>query len=114
VCKKLLPIVERIRRDEAAWLQVVLASDGEIEAHQRFRQRAGLEHFPYVLSAELGMSLRISKLPYAVLIDGQGVLRAKGLVNSREQIDSLFTASELRVASVQDYIDRQLAAKEAA
>lgn len=114
VCKKLLPIVERIRRDEAAWLQVVLASDGEAEAHQRFRQRAGLGHFPYVLSAELGMSLRISKLPYAVLIDNQGVLRAKGLVNSREQIDSLFTASELRVASVQDYIDRQLTVKEAA
>lgn len=114
VCKKLLPIVERIRRDEAPWLRVVLASDGEQPEHEVFRQKAGLGHFPYVLSHELGMSLRIAKLPYAVLIDSQGVLRAKGLVNSREQLDSLFTASDLKVASVQDFIDQKLLHKEAA
>ena len=114
VCKKLLPIVERIRRDEAPWLRVVLASDGEQPEHEVFRQKAGLGHFPYVLSHELGMTLRIAKLPYAVLIDSQGVLRAKGLVNSREQLDSLFTASDLKVASVQDFIDQKLLNKEAA
>lgn len=114
VCKKLLPIVERIRRDEAPWLRVVLASDGEQPEHEVFRQKAGLGHFPYVLSHELGMTLRIAKLPYAVLIDNQGVLRAKGLVNSREQLDSLFTASDLKVASVQDFIDQKLLHKEAA
>ena len=114
VCKKLLPIVERIRRDEAPWLRVVLASDGEQPEHEVFRQKAGLAHFPYVLSHELGMTLRIAKLPYAVLIDNQGVLRAKGLVNSREQLDSLFTASDLKVASVQDFIDQKLLHKEAA
>ena len=114
VCKKLLPIVECIRRDEAPWLRVVLASDGEQPEHEVFRQKAGLGHFPYVLSHELGMSLRIAKLPYAVLIDSQGVLRAKGLVNSREQLDSLFTASDLKVASVQDFIDQKLLHKEAA
>ncbi|MBV8618530.1 MAG: methylamine dehydrogenase accessory protein MauD [Curvibacter sp.] len=114
VCKKLLPILDAIRRDEAPWLQVVLASDGEQPEHEVFRQKAGLGHYPYLLSQELGMSFRIAKLPYAVLIDGQGVLRAKGLVNSREQIDSLFTASDLRVASVQDYIDQTQLNKEPA
>ena len=114
VCKKLLPILDAIRRDEASWLQVVLASDGEQPEHEVFRQKAGLGHYPYLLSQELGMTFRIAKLPYAVLIDANGTLRAKGLVNSREQIDSLFTASDLRVASVQDYIDQTLLNKEPA
>ena len=64
----------------------------------------GLERFPYLLSTELGMKFQISKLPYAVLIDESGTIRAKGLVNSREQLESLFTAKELGVASVQEFL----------
>jgi len=33
------------------------------------------------------MTYRVSKLPYAVLIDEEGVLRAKGLVNTREHLE---------------------------
>ena len=36
-----------------------------------------------------------------------GLVCAKGLVNSREQLESLFTAQELEVASIQDYVDQQ-------
>lgn len=107
VCKKLLPIIKRIARDESTWLNVVLASDGEQPEHLAFYRKAGLEAFPYILSTELGMRYRVSRLPYAVLIDEQGILRAKGLVNSREQLESLFTAKEIGVASVQAYIAEQ-------
>ncbi|MEW5887524.1 MAG: methylamine dehydrogenase accessory protein MauD [Pseudomonadota bacterium] len=104
VCKKLLPILKSIAGAEAAWLRIVLASDGEPEEHRAFYRRAGLADFPYVLSAELGMAFRVGKLPYAVLIDEGGRVRAKGLVNSREQLESLFTAKDLNVASVQEYL----------
>lgn len=104
VCKKLLPIVASMRAAERAWLDVVLASDGEPAEHAAFRRRARLEDWPYVLSAELGMRFRVSKLPYALLIDEAGRVRAKGLVNSREQLESLFAARELGVASVQEYL----------
>ncbi|WP_077035534.1 methylamine dehydrogenase accessory protein MauD [Pelomonas sp. KK5] len=103
VCKKLLPILKSVR--EAEGQRVVLASDGDALEHQQFRQRAKLQDFPYVLSPELGMRYQVSKLPYAVLMDGQGRIRAKGLVNSREQLESLFTAMDLGVASVQDYLE---------
>lgn len=56
-----------------------------------------------VLSQELGMSFRVAKLPFAVLLDRQGAIRAKGLINSREQLDSLFNAVELGLRSVQDF-----------
>jgi len=104
VCKKLLPIVKRIAQREGGWLRVVLASDGEQPEHLDFVRRAGLQAFPYVLSHELGMTYRVSKLPYAVLISEAGTVQAKGLVNSREQFESLFTARELGVASVQDFL----------
>ena len=105
VCKKLLPILKSLQKAEAASTRIVLASDGELPEHEAFRQRAALESFPYVLSAELGMKFHVSKLPYAVLLDAQGLVRAKGLVNSREQLESLFAAQELGVASVQEFLD---------
>ena len=50
------------------------------------------------------MTFKVSRLPYAILIDEQGRVRSKGLVNSREQIESLFNAKELGVATVQEYL----------
>jgi methylamine dehydrogenase accessory protein MauD len=60
-----------------------------------------------VLSTSLGVTYQVSKLPYAVLLDERGIVRAKGLVNSREQLESLFTAKDLGVASIQDFVDQQ-------
>lgn len=107
VCKKLLPVVKGIARDESSWLRVVLASDGEQPEHLAFYQKADLAAFPYVLSQDLGMAYRIAKLPYAVLISEAGQVVAKGLVNSREQMESLFTARDLAVASVQEFIEHR-------
>jgi methylamine dehydrogenase accessory protein MauD len=103
VCKKLLPILRSLSHHERATLDVVLASDGELDEHSRFYQREKLAPFPYVLSTDLGMAFRISKLPYAVVIGPAGLISAKGLVNNREQIESLLIAQEMGVASLQDY-----------
>lgn len=101
ICKALLPALKSIQSDEAAWLDVILASDGRETLHKRLIDAEGLRAFPYVLSSELGMSFRVSKLPFAVLIDKDAKVDAKGLVNSREQLESLFTASETGIPSYQ-------------
>nr|MBL8410289.1 methylamine dehydrogenase accessory protein MauD [Dechloromonas sp.] len=113
VCKKLLPIIRSVQEREGRWLNVVLASDGDRPEHASFRDKYALADFPYVLSQPLGMTYKISKLPYCVLLDAKGFVRAKGLVNSREQVESLMTAYESGIASVQEHIDRQLLAIEA-
>jgi methylamine dehydrogenase accessory protein MauD len=107
VCKKLLPVIRSIAASEKAWLDIVLASDGELPQHKAFYEKADLSAFPYVLSTELGMTYQISKLPYAVLIDEHGAIRGKGLVNSREQLESLFVAKETGVASIQEFINQR-------
>jgi methylamine dehydrogenase accessory protein MauD len=108
VCKKLLPMMRSVRNREGAWLDVVLASDGDRAEHAAFREKHQLGDFRYVLSQPLGMTFKISKLPYCVLLDAAGQVRAKGLVNSREQIESLLTAYETGVASVQAHLDRNM------
>ncbi len=109
VCKKLIPVLKALVRDEARRLRVVLASDGEPAEHQRFVRAQSLEALPYVLSPELGLGYRVSRLPYAVLLDARGVVAAKGLVNSREQLDSLLNAHDMHVPTIQQYLSSSAA-----
>jgi methylamine dehydrogenase accessory protein MauD len=104
VCKKLLPIVKSIADSEAQWLRLVFTSDGDEPAQKEFVERYRLDAFRMVLSSELGMAYRVSKLPYAVLIDEEGRVRAKGLVNTREHLESIIQAKQMGVASIQDYL----------
>lgn len=105
VCKTLLPYLDSVARAEFPDLplRILLASDGEPGDHQAFVQFAPIDPDRYVLSRQLGLAFLVDKLPYAVLIDEQGVLRSKGLVNSREHLESLFEARRRGVASLQDY-----------
>jgi methylamine dehydrogenase accessory protein MauD len=103
VCKTLLPIVKSGRKDEQDWLEVILASDGDRDEHRQFARDHGLLELPYVVSAPLGLTYQVSRLPFAALVDPDGILRARGLVNSREHLESLFEAQRLGVASLQDY-----------
>ena len=103
VCKSLLPAVKSSRKDERSWMDVILASDGDPAEQREFVRAQGLEEIPYVVSAALGLAYQVSRLPFAALLDEQGVLRARGLVNSREHLESLFEAKRLKVASLQEY-----------
>ena len=67
-------------------------------------QKEGLHALPYLLGPEVGMTFQVGKLPYAVLIDREGVIRAKGLVNSREHLESLAVAEETGYGSIQAYL----------
>jgi methylamine dehydrogenase accessory protein MauD len=103
VCKTLLPIVKSSGKHERDWLDIILASDGNPDEHRDFVRAQGLANVPYILSAPLGMTYQVSRLPFAALVDEAGILRARGLVNSREHLESLFEAKRLGVASLQDY-----------
>jgi methylamine dehydrogenase accessory protein MauD len=109
VCKKLLPALRALATAERDHLQIVLASDGDTDEHRAFWQREKLG-LPYVLSEELGITFQIGRLPYAVVVGADGTVRSKGLVNNREQIESLLKADELGVASLQDFLKLEKAA----
>lgn len=103
VCKTLLPIIKSSSKQERDWLDIILASDGDADEHREFVRANGLGGVPYVISAPLGMTYQVSRLPFAALLDESGILRARGLVNSREHLESLFEAKRLGVSSLQEY-----------
>jgi methylamine dehydrogenase accessory protein MauD len=107
VCKKLLPILRSLAAAEGASLRLVFASDGDAAEHQAFAQQHRLHDFDYVLSTPMGLAFRVSRLPFAVLIGADGIVKAKGLVNNREQLESLLNAQDLGVPSIQKFLEKQ-------
>lgn len=107
ICKSLLPAIKSIAKEQADRLDVVFISDGDMEAQQVLIREHKLDDAIYVVGPEVGMTYQIGKLPYAALIDKAGTLRAKGLVNSREHLDSLFEVEHLKSATLQEYLKTQ-------
>jgi methylamine dehydrogenase accessory protein MauD len=102
MCNKILPTMQALGREEH--LDVIVVSDGAREEHERFLRHHQIGSIPYVVSSEIGIRYRVGRVPYAVLIDDQGVIRAKGLVNTREHLESLVEAKAMNVASLQQYL----------
>ncbi|HEY4663510.1 MAG TPA: redoxin domain-containing protein, partial [Comamonas sp.] len=100
VCKKLIPVLKEMQISEGNWLQIYLASDGQEAKHRKFIEEQGLQDMPYLLSEQLGMTYKVARLPFAVLMDEEGTVKSKGLVNSREQIESIFNAHESGYSSI--------------
>jgi len=105
VCDTLLPTLQKVVRDESNNVQLLLASDGDTpEIHREFVETRGLSEVPYLISTELGLAYEVAKLPTAVLIDERGIVRSRGLVNSREHLESLFLADVMDFATIQDHL----------
>lgn len=107
ICKVLLPLINSLQKAETRWLNVVLASDGDEAAQRALIAQHKLDAIPYVLSQELGVAYRVAKLPFSVLMDEKGQIVSKGLINSREQLESLFNAKESGFESLQDFSQKQ-------
>ena len=88
-------------------LNIFLASDGDHADHHAFVRDYGIDPDRYVVSRELGLQFMVDKLPFAVLIDEGGVLRARGLVNSREHLESLFEARRRGVGTLQEHFQKE-------
>lgn len=104
ICRSLLPVAKQLAQDETD-LKLLYASDGgDAEEHGRYADEHELNSADYVLSRDLGISLGVSKLPFAVLLSKDGVLKGRGLVNSREHLESLLTADDIDVPTLQAYL----------
>jgi methylamine dehydrogenase accessory protein MauD len=107
VCKVVLPIARSLIASEGPRLRLIVASDGARAEHEAFVREQRLEPARYVLSAPLGLAWQVPRLPYAALVDAQGIVRARGLVNTREHLESLLEARDRGVASIQEYVARR-------
>ena len=103
VCRNLVPTAKSLASYEG--LNLIFASDGDtLEQHQNYATDLKIDFKAYVLSQALGLDYGVSKLPFAVLIAKDGTLASKGLVNTREHLESLLESMNTGVATLQDYV----------
>jgi methylamine dehydrogenase accessory protein MauD len=102
ICKSLLPTVKVFAQSER--LDLLLVGDGDEGQQRQMALRHSIELERFANAPEVGRAFQVAKLPYAVLISAAGVIVAQGLVNSREHLESLVTAYELGLRSVQEYL----------
>jgi methylamine dehydrogenase accessory protein MauD len=102
MCKSLIPVAKSFAAAER--VSLVFLGDDDPSVQRTLVERHDLAGFPFINNDEIGRLFEVDKLPHAVLLDEQGVVLAKGLVNSREHLESLIIAHEMGVPSVQDYI----------
>ena len=102
LCKDLIPVARNFVRTEK--LDIIFVGDDEAAEQRAMIARLGIEGLPFVNSSLVGHAFHVDRLPHAVLIGADGTLISKALVNSREHLESMITAHEMGVVSVQDYL----------
>lgn len=102
LCKGLIPAARSFAHDER--VQLTFVGDDDVAVQREMIAAQGLESYRFINGPEVGQAYEVGKLPYAVLLDAEGVILSKGLVNSREHLESLVIAHEMGVKTVQDYI----------
>jgi methylamine dehydrogenase accessory protein MauD len=102
ICKKMIPLAKAVTASEG--FDLVFIGDGDLGEQRKMVQRYDLAKYPFANSPEIGLALHVGKLPYGVLVRSDGVIAAKGLVNTREHLESLAVAQETGFASAQAYL----------
>jgi methylamine dehydrogenase accessory protein MauD len=102
LCKNIIPMAKSFARDERVTLTFV--GDDDVTTQRAMIAQHGLDGYAFVNGPDVGQAYGVAKLPFAVLLDAEGTILSKGLVNSREHLESLIVAHEMGIRTVQDYI----------
>jgi methylamine dehydrogenase accessory protein MauD len=94
-CKGLIPDLNAFAREKAGELRALFLSRGDIESAQRFAREHDIE-VPVAVHPDeaLPEKYKTRVTPFAFIIDGEGIVRAKGLANNRAHLDMLLEMSE--------------------
>jgi methylamine dehydrogenase accessory protein MauD len=95
-CVELAPALRSLWKTERMTLEILLvALSGDKATNREFVTQHKLSDIPWVVSENVGLEYRVANPPYAVLVDEWGVVRAKGIVNHLEHLESLLNAAKL-------------------
>lgn len=90
VCTNLLPNLRGIFRNESKHMDIIVSVNGEdMDKHALYHGICQQESLFYIKSEEVFTRFQVASVPYAIIVDREGLVRAKGLVNTAEQVESL-------------------------
>ena len=105
-CARLLPSARRFFKEispaaDAVWVMTQGVTPAALRAYAREK---GLESFPGVSEEALPPSWRVGGAPFGLWVGADGKVKAKGMVDRREHLESLRHAVEIGHPSVQSYV----------
>src|SRR5262245_41719838 len=105
VCRALLPSRKRFLKEIAAdadgiWVMTL----GQPETQLAYARENALMQHPVVAESQLPPTWRLGGAPFGVWVDSTGIVRAKGMVDRREHLESLRNAAAVGHPSVQSYM----------
>ena len=94
-CKMVVPELNRL--GSPGDCQVVVVNNGDTEATRRWAAETGAR-FPVLAQESFSLSKRyqVFATPFAFLIDETGIIRAKGIVGSRQHLTFVLTGAAKR------------------
>ncbi len=100
-CRTLLGAVDAVRQSHVEALEFVVVIECAEEQAQAYRRRYQL-HGPVIADPNGGVSLQLGvrRAPYGFLVDGQGIVRMKGVLNHRDHLEALIWRRGKAVSSL--------------
>ena len=96
-CNELLPHVKDFSRNKNPYRVILISTLDDLAMNRAYVGFQKLENFEFVISEKLATNLNIEGTPYALYINQEGKVLAKGLVNNYENLIGLTkTAENLR------------------
>ena len=96
VCDQVLPAVRAVSEMSC----YVLVDAAPLDTKRMLTHKR--VHAPVISAEELMREYAIPGTPYAVVLDGEGVVRAKGTVNNLEQVEGLTETAKRRMGALQE------------
>lgn len=91
-CDELAPSLLSLSKSDRRNLRVVLIGVGGTDDDNRgFVERHGLAAVPFVIAPGAATEYGIAGTPFAILVDEDGVVEAKGVANHLEHLESLIS-----------------------
>jgi methylamine dehydrogenase accessory protein MauD len=111
-CVALAPALRALRQSERAHLDLALVSmySNDDEARQ-FVTKYKLKQIPVTTSPSVGFDYQVTSPPFAMLIDRQGTVRAKGIINNSEHLESLLNVLDVGHESLEKWYKEQKSAE---
>lgn len=105
-CDELLKSVTPFQRRYRDRVDLTLVSNSsDAEGNDALAGWARRVRLPFVASVPLAAAARVHGTPFGLWLDAVGVVRAKGIVNHMEHLESLRNAREVGYASLDEYLD---------
>lgn len=92
-CAEILPDFQRLAKLNKVKPVLMLFSSQELASD--YVQKIQYEDDVYLVSSEFAHHLDVQVTPFAYAIDSQGVIRHKGLVNSRDQLENYMKSAKV-------------------